>query len=741
MKRIYLFFFLLAGVGVVCTKDKNPLVGATDRVVIKTLTPASLTDSSAIFGGEITSTGGTQIRERGFCWATTDSPTVQDSTVVVNDTIGSFFYGPRNLLPNKIYYFRAYAKNPSGTIYANTLNFRTLAGLPRLTTSAASNVTNISAQAGGVIVSDGGSTIIDKGICVSSVNPLPTTADTVVSAGAGVSNYTTTISNLLGNRRYYVRAFARNPQGLQYAINVVQFITSSPQPPIMSQVTVSNVTRNTAQFAGSVTSNQGALITEYGFCYGGTPNPTIANGRIQYFGNINTAFTSSVSGLVAGTTYYVRAYAYNGAGGPSYSAASATFTTSPMIPPSVVTTGSSSVSYTSATLSGSVTDDGGGAVTERGFYYSSTGTPTTASPSVIAPGTGVGAFSASLTGLPVNTVYNFVAYAKNSSGIRLSTTILSFRTLTPSMPTVVTTGSSSVSFTTASMSGNITSDGGAAVTERGFYYSSTGTPTTSSPSVIAPGTGVGAFSASLSGLTTNTLYNFVAYAKNISGTRLSSTVLSFRTLTLNPPTLTTTAASNITTTSFQSGGNITADGGAPIIERGICWNTTGSPTIANSRTIDGSGTGSFSSIASPLTSYTTYYVRAYAINSGGSTGYGNQITVQTNLSAPTLTSPANGVTLPCCNQWFNWSAVPGATSYEFQVSKSSTFSFALGTLPVCGSGSMSATNVNRSLPTSNSFCVGMGSSTNIGTWYWRVRAVAGTNVSNWSATRNFYYPF
>lgn len=427
---------------------------------------------------------------------------------------------------------------------------------------------------------------------------------------------------------------------LQYATNVVQVVTSAPLPPTMSTVSVSDITRTTAQFSGSVTSNQGALITEYGFCYATTPNPTIAQARLQNFGNITAIFSRTASGLQPNTLYYVRAYAFNAAGGPSYSAASASFTTLPIAAPTVVTSGSSSVSVTSAVLSGSVT-----------------------------------------------------------------------------------------------------SDGGSTVFERGFYYSSTGTPNQSSPSIVASGTGTGNYSATLTGLTPNTTYNFVAYAKNVAGTALSSTILNFRTLTPNPPTLTTTAASNITDISFQSGGNITADGGAPIIQRGICWNTTGTPTTANSLTNNGTGVGSFTSSASSLTSYTTYYVRPYAINSGGIVGYGNQITVQTNLSVPALVSPANNTTLPCCNQWFNWSAVTGATSYEFQLSKSSTFSFTISTLAVCGSGSMNSLTVNRALPNTNSFCVGTGTSSNIGNWYWRVRAVAGSNVSAWSEVRTIYYPF
>ncbi|MBN1768369.1 MAG: hypothetical protein JXR50_08445, partial [Prolixibacteraceae bacterium] len=82
--------------------------------------------------------------------------------------------------------------------------------------------------------------------------------------------------------------------------------------------------------------------------------------------------------------------------------------------------------------------------------------------------------------------------------------------------------------------------------------------------------------------------------------------------------------SEITETSATSGGNITSDGGAEITARGVCWNTTGNPTINDSKNNDGSEIGSFISELDYLESNTTYYVRAYATNSQG-TAYGEQV--------------------------------------------------------------------------------------------------------------------
>jgi hypothetical protein len=88
-----------------------------------------------------------------------------------------------------------------------------------------------------------------------------------------------------------------------------------------------------------------------------------------------------------------------------------------------------------------------------------------------------------------------------------------------------------------------------------------------------------------------------------------------------PPVLTTTPPVNITANSAVSGGNITLDGGLNVIARGVCWSTIPNPTIADSKTIDGSGTGPFVSNITGLSPNSLYYVRSYATNSAG-TGYG-----------------------------------------------------------------------------------------------------------------------
>jgi uncharacterized protein (TIGR02145 family) len=101
------------------------------------------------------------------------------------------------------------------------------------------------------------------------------------------------------------------------------------------------------------------------------------------------------------------------------------------------------------------------------------------------------------------------------------------------------------------------------------------------------------------------------------------------------PTLTTLEISNITGTTATSGGTITHEGSGTIVERGICWSKGITPTVADSRTIEGGGSGTFISNMSDLDAATTYYVRAYATNNAG-TGYGNEKSFSTSSDKQTI---------------------------------------------------------------------------------------------------------
>ena len=185
------------------------------------------------------------------------------------------------------------------------------------------------------------------------------------------------------------------------------------------------------------------------------------------------------------------------------------------------------------------------------------------------------------------------------------------------LPTVTTTVVSAIATDSASSGATITSDGGATVSAWGVCWS-----TSTNPTLANNFANVG-----LSGLTQNTTYYVRAYATNSAGTAYGNEV-SFTTLAIVLPTVTTTAVSSITNTSASSGGAVTFNGGATLSAWGVCWSTTANPTLANSFSQNTVSSSSYSSSLSGLTLNTTYYVRAYATNSAGS-AYGNQVSFTT----------------------------------------------------------------------------------------------------------------
>ena len=108
---------------------------------------------------------------------------------------------------------------------------------------------------------------------------------------------------------------------------------------------------------------------------------------------------------------------------------------------------------------------------------------------------------------------------------------------------------------------------------------------------------------------------------------------------INLPIITTSTASNSSSNNLTCGGNITSDGGDPITSRGVCWSKNANPTLLDSKTVDGSSTGTFSSNITGLTVNTTYHIRAYATNST-CTNYGNDITYKIVPGAPTVITTA-----------------------------------------------------------------------------------------------------
>ncbi|HAP36230.1 MAG TPA: hypothetical protein DCQ28_09915, partial [Bacteroidetes bacterium] len=204
-----------------------------------------------------------------------------------------------------------------------------------------------------------------------------------------------------------------------------------------------------------------------------------------------------------------------------------------------------------------------------------------------------------------------------------------------SLPEISTKSITNISTTFAVSGGNISTDGGGAISARGICWDTTAAPTITMNKSI-DGIGSGSFTSVATNLLPGKTYFTRAYATNSAGTAYGSE-LSFTTLLAKSvPTVTTSAASNILATTANTGGSVTAWGGDSVSARGVCWSTISNPTIADNKTLNGIGSGAFSSVLVNLMPNTKYYIRAYAINNLG-TGYGNEVSLSTQSLSPDVT--------------------------------------------------------------------------------------------------------
>lgn len=186
--------------------------------------------------------------------------------------------------------------------------------------------------------------------------------------------------------------------------------------------------------------------------------------------------------------------------------------------------------------------------------------------------------------------------------------------------------------------------------------------------------------------------------------------------TVSLPTVSTVSVSDITTNSATSGGNVTDDGNATVTSRGVCWSTSHNPTVSDSYTTDGSGTGSFPSSITGLTANTTYYVRAYATNSQG-TAYGTERSFTTEEDVVADGFDANG-----------------ASNSLFSVSATTQVKFSKGNLQY-----QASTGAWR-FAENQYDCIG-NDNANISSSYSGWIDLFGWGTSGWNSSANAYQPW
>jgi hypothetical protein len=498
---------------------------------------------------------------------------------------------------------------------------------PTLGPASASGITTASADLAGSVTSDNGFPITSRGFVysITAVNSTPVLGGTGVtqatlSGTTGAMN--TTASGLSSGTSYSFRGYATSAAGTSYS-SVVTFTTVGP--PLISLPTSTSVTGTGATLGANVTADGGTSVTQRGVVYALTaadPNPVSGATGVTTVTVSGTTgvFTTAVTGLATDSGYSFRGFATNAAG-TTYTSAG-TFKT--LAAPTVDSASSSNVGFTTATLGANVTSDGGAAITQRGFVYAPTATDSNpllgsagVTASVVSGTTGL--LSSSPTGLASGVSYTFKAFATNSVGTSY-TSAGTFVTL--ALPAITGASSSNVGLSSATLGANVTSDGGSAITQRGFVYSLTATdsnPVIGNPGVatsVVSGT-TGSFASSITALTSGAAYSFKGFATSGAGTAYTS-VGTFQTFAL--PVATTGAATNVAETAATLNGSVNPAGFSTTarFEYGLSM-SYGNQSTASPAPGTGSAPVNVSAAITGLTCSSTYHFRVVATSAGGAT--------------------------------------------------------------------------------------------------------------------------
>jgi hypothetical protein len=290
---------------------------AAPTTVVPTVITTVLTNiiqTGATGGGNVISDGGAAVTKRGMVWSTSPTPTTGNTETMNGTGNGVFVTLLTGLTSNTTYYVRAYAINTAGVGYGNEISFVTSAVviIPSIKTSVANGITQTTINTGGYGIT--GYTSIDYyamqysavttgGWLLSPVLPL--------SGPLAVNHFTHTINSLTPNTNYNYRAYMI-VSGSPFYGNPLNVFTLAivPVAPTVTTIGVNIIGQTTATIDYSVPTSGTSSVTHRGVAYGLGANP-ITGGTHTDDGTGIGSFTSSLSGLLANTTYFVRAYATN----------------------------------------------------------------------------------------------------------------------------------------------------------------------------------------------------------------------------------------------------------------------------------------------------------------------------------------------------------------------------------------------------------------------------------------------
>lgn len=342
MKKYFVLIAVVCGILFSCKPEPQIPSVSTHPVT-------EVTSESALCSGMITDSGNDEISSKGFCWSTSQNPTLNDNVTTElsrnEPNMEHFTATIRNLKDSTTYYVRAFATNSVGTAYGSEQTFTTLKAddngggddnggddnggddngeidvvAPTVVTLSASCISFNTASIGAEVTADGGAEVTTRGFywnekSVEYEGELPLN-DNKVEAGSGTGVFNYQLTGLKEGTEYRVMAFATNDAGTSYG-EIVYFVTEKNEIeielPTVTTVTVSEITYNTAVVSAEVLADGGADVTERGFMWNKTDAGDNNTERVKVGEGLGT-YSFKLLGLQEVTSYNVVAYAVNSKG-------------------------------------------------------------------------------------------------------------------------------------------------------------------------------------------------------------------------------------------------------------------------------------------------------------------------------------------------------------------------------------------------------------------------------------------
>lgn len=609
---------VIAGTVACASTSRTPVtVTVTFAPTVTTDAISGVGSTSATGGGNVTNDGGLSITARGVCWSTTANPTTANNKTTDGTGSGTFVSSITSLTPGTTYYVRAYATNSIGTSYGSQVSF--------------------TAYAPGTISGS-------QSVCAGSTPAILSST----SAATGMPSVTYQWQSSSDNVNF---------------TDITSATSTTYQPGALSEVTYYR--RNATSGGTTLSSNTITISLDPGIAAptSGTATPsTILGGQNSAIKASTTAgneikwYTAASGGTLLATTASGADYTVSPASTTTYYAQAAPIACSDNTLANILSNLNSNYSNIISQIPGRYTFsmDGSGGVNANSISDGGS--------DMYDGGNYISTNLASSFSYHDNNILTSNRFGTNGK----------YFTRYVSGLFVLAADLDNVSW--FKVNGNYGSDGGGSTDGSTFTITvgcktfncfisrvyNAGDPSINELFIIpanpaASHTSIGNTGDSyhqLNNIQASTRMYYLLYAGASGGYINNTSAQAIATAFLNqtqsvitgsgscpsltrtpvtvtvsaPPTISTTAVSSITSNSGNSGGTISSDGGSAVTARGVCWNTAPNPTVSNNKTTDGTGTGTFTSAISGLTTGTTYYVRAYATNTMG-TSYGNQFSL------------------------------------------------------------------------------------------------------------------